>query len=225
MIQEHYPSGRAPKEATPIVLGYLREYVKRFPSQRKAVVDLLGCSESSAKRLLSRSKPYTARIRKEWVVMICNAVGVPPVRVLGPKGERMFPNATLGWLQAKSRTQAMEMATDCAASIAIRAYVHYGLSGHYSITYPHGWVSEVVIYLSPVPELTIEGGDKGYHRISITSRKDSDGVRRMWIQHIDPATGCVTDKEILEPKYLESLIKNVYTITRPLTKNLRPDRV
>ena len=220
MTPELYRRGRAPIEGTQIAIGYLREYVKQFPNRRRAVVDLLGCHASTAKRLLSRSKPYSARIRVEWVHNICAAVGKPPGRVLGKKGVRLFPQAVLGWAHAKSNVEALELASDCATSIAVRASVHYGLTGHFSISYQHGVVSEVVIYLAANPDLTIEGGKNGYHRIVIVAHKDHDGVRRMWVQHIDPVTGGATDKETLDPQRLESIIYYIYALNPNNSTNI-----
>ena len=220
MVPEHYLRGRAPEAGTPIAIGYLREFISNYPNQAVAAMELLGCSERTAKRLLSRKNPYKARIKVDWAHRICSAVGKPAIHVLGPKGVRLFPHAVVGWHRARSRTEALEMASDMATSIALQAMIHFGLTGHFSVSYRSMWISEVVIFLSPAPEMTIEGGEYGYHRLVITSAPSSDGVSRMWIQHVEPKTMGATDKEILTPKYLEKLIHDIYALTKDLTTKL-----
>lgn len=212
--------GRAPKEGTEVALRYLDEYARGYKNRAEAVASLLSCSLRTAKRLLSKRKPYQARIRVEWAYLICAAVGKPPIHILGAKGPRLFSHVVTGWHRARSKPESLEMASDCACGIAARAAIHYGLTGHFSVSYLHGWVNEVVLYLSPAPELAIEGGEYGYHRLVITAGKGNDGVRRMWVQHIDPRNAGATDREVLDGKYLRSILHSIYESTKKLPRKL-----
>ena len=142
------------------------------------------------------------------------------VRSLGPKGARLFPQHVVGWHRARSKPESMELASDCAALIANEASLHYGLNGHYTVSYAGGWVRRVTMYLSPAPELS-ENTSWGFHKIILTSSEDPDGETRTRISHVDPSTGGgLAANEILKPKLLENILKEIYALTKDIPSGL-----
>lgn len=216
--------GRAPVTGTPVAVAYLRAFVEGHKNRAMAASKLLGCSKRTALRLLSVKRPYKARIKADWAYLICAAVGKPAIHVLGSKGARLFPHAIVGWHLAKSKSEQIEMASDCAAMIATQASIQYDLNGLFSIHYAGGWVRKVIILLSPVPDVAsmvaAVGSRYGFHRIILTCENDVDGVMRTRVRHVDPLTGGSTDNEILTAKHLEKIIQDIYALTKNISAEL-----
>ncbi len=212
----------ASASATPKALALLESYLEHHSNRKRATKALLGCSDRTAARIASRSKPYRSPMKMEWVSSICYAVGRPVGDVLGMRRSRSWSQCILGWSQSRNADEALQFATDCGLSIVYRALVHYQLSGKFTVDYAGGYPREVVVYLSPTPDIAVLGGRLDMHQIVITSEPStSGGKNRMMIQHVAPGSKPIPDKNILTPSMLDGTLALIYARTKNITTALQ----
>jgi hypothetical protein len=211
----------APASGTPIALSYLESYLDGKPNRKKATMALLGCSERTAGRIVSRSRPYRAPMKMAWVSRLCNAVRRPIGDVLGTRAPRTWEQCLLGWNHARTNEEALQLAADCALAIVYRASQQYQLSGSFGVTYHDGYPSEVIIMLSTAPALAKMGGPFSLHQIIISAEKAYSGNgRRMMIQHIGPGVE-IPDKTFLNSTILEKTLATIHALTKNFTADLQ----
>lgn len=211
----------APASCTPLILRHLESYLDGKPNRKKATMALLGCSERTAGRIVSRRRPYRAPMKMAWVSRICNIIQKPIGDVLGTRKAKTWQQCILGWNHARDELEALQMANDCALSVAYRALTQYQLSGDYVLAYSGGYPREVVLFLSAAPELSRLGGRYTRHKVVITAEKIYSGDRRrMMIQHIRP-DGTPPDKTFLTPKILENTLASIHALTKNFTAELQ----
>ena len=210
-----------PAEATPLALKYLESYLDGQPNRKAAVRALLGCSERTAGRISSRVKPYTAPLKREWAARICLVARKPLVNLLKTRKPREWEQCVMGWNHASNVTEALHFATDCALAIVCRAHTQYMLTGSFGVSYAGGWPKEVVVMLSPAPEMSMLGGKYALHKIVITAeRPPGGGHRQMFIRHICPVRG-LQDHQFLTAKFLEKTFTTIYEYTKNLAAELQ----
>jgi hypothetical protein len=213
----------APVSGTPLALRYLESYLDGKPNRKKATKALLGCSERTAGRIVSRRRPYRAPMKMAWVERLCNATGQPIGDILGTRQARSWQQCLTGWNHAHNSREALQFATDCAVAVAARAFARYRLSGSFSVAYSGGYPHEVVLYLSAAPDVSVLGGRFAAHQLAITAEKvynEPGGRRRMMLQHLRP-DGAAPDKSFLTPQLLESTLARIHALTKNLNAELQ----
>ena len=211
----------APASGTPLALVYLESYLEGKANRKLATAALLGCSTRTAGRIASRTTAYTAGMKMEWVYRICAVVGKPMGDILGSRNPKEWGDCIIGWNHARNAAEGIQFATDCALAIVYKAYTGFSLTGGFTVSYHGGFPSDVTIFLSPAPEMSVNKGRFGLHRIIVTSERTSpDNRKRMFVQHIDPVDD-LQDKNFLTVKYLEQILKYIYGITKHLPAELQ----
>lgn len=200
----------APVEYTPKVMRHLEVYLADKSNRSKAVQQLLGCSPRTADSIASRTKPYRSPMKLEWIVRVCEAVGITPARMLDYAREKEWQECTLGWAKADTLQEAIQMASDCAISIAYRA-AQAGITGSFSVDYDPDGIKTVILFLSRLPHMRSLGGAFRPHRIIITADipTGSSGRLRMQAAHVEPSKDTVLSKDNLTPKFIDSVLDEI----------------
>jgi hypothetical protein len=170
--------------------------------------------------MLSNKTLYTQRMKLVWASIICASAGVSLEVVLGTRVSKSCQQALVGWLRARSFSEALQLASDCAQSICLIALNAYKLIGFFTLRYANEGPVEVDINLSPAPELAVYGKHLSPHQLLVTADNGADGQRRMFIRHYHPTIGYVS-KLPLELKTLENLIRDIYVSTKNYTTELQ----
>ena len=199
---------RAPRSGTPTALKYLRLYLGGRTHKKRAVMDLLHCSEATAKRLLSRKRPYTAGMKVSWVRLICAAVGKPESDVLGFRRPRLPREVLVGWGGAVTFSEAVGLATDCALVVVYLAKALYGLKGSLRVNYEDAGPKDVQVSLSPHPEMAVYGPKYAPHRLVLFM----EGCH-LFIQHIHPEQGKL-DKRRASVEFIEKQLHKIHAHTK-----------
>jgi hypothetical protein len=201
-----------PAESTPLLMQYLSSYADGFPNRCAAVAKLLNCSQITAKRLLSKSKPYRGRMRTGRAARICDVVGQPLSSVAPARVTRTCVEAMVGWASAATFSEAMQLATDCALSICVLAFNAFGLRGWFTLRYDAGWPTSVDVSLTQHPELIPLADKFAPHRIVVTMERCADGQRRMFVSRHHKIDGRI-DKQPMTYDLVERHITRINALT------------
>lgn len=212
-----------PQESTTRLIQYLRCYAATQRNKTKAVQRLLGCSAATANRMLSKSNPYRARMKTVWAVRICAAVGKPFENVAPHRVTKTCQQALTGWTEAKTFSEALQLASDCAQSICVMAFNAFNLRGWFTVRYNHGWPACVEVSLSPCPEFASYGQQLAPHQLILTLDSGSDNKRRMFVRYFHPVHGRL-DKLPLTFDRVEKFIQHIHGLTRRYANELQREQ-
>lgn len=159
-------------------------------------------------------------MKLRWASSICDAVGKPMTHILRTRVTKTCQQALTGWQSARNFSEAFQLAADCAQAICQIALNAHGLTGEYTIQYDESGPTQLEILLSPFPHLSRCGGSYAPHRIIITSELGGDGRRRMFVRHVHPTLGAVSQQP-LTLKQLEIHIYQIHALTKSIARELK----
>lgn len=199
--------------STSRLIHYLRSYAAAHVNQAQAVRRLLGCSIRTAKRMLSTRQPYRARMKLSWATRICISVNKSVEDVMTRRVTKDCRQALIGWASARTFSESLQLASDCAQAVCLLAFHASNLRGWYTLLYSHGWPYRVEVHLSPCPEMSVHGVKFAPHQLIITLDEGSDGQRRMFVRHYHPTLGHLA-KLPLTFSRIEKLILQIHALTK-----------
>jgi hypothetical protein len=149
-----------------------------------------------------------------WVYRLCAAVGRPVERILGIDIKN-FGQVLVGWINAKTSTQAIQDAVDIGHAIMLRAHVAYDLSGTLAVQHEGGYPMRVDVELSAAPHMIPQGGEYGAHHIMVTADHQPSLMR---LRYFHPVDGLLYDRALTSAN-VEKVLAHVHA----LTKNVRAE--
>lgn len=139
---------------------------KQFPVTYAA--RMLGCSYRTAWRILSEKFPYTACIRKAYIVSYAYNTGSPFEHIVRPF-DADYATAIAGWLDVTIASQATKTASLLGAGIATRSMTAHNMVADFSVSHSSdGRPAAVVVIVKASVGLT--------HQLRISEMSDVGGL-------------------------------------------------
>lgn len=212
-----------PAESTGRLLQMLEAYLAGKPNRKRSAQVLLGCSHRTAGRITSRRRPYVAPMKLAWAERICHANGKTLDSVLGVRKPKTWQQSVLGWAHARTPTEALQLATDCALAIIYRALVRYELSGSFALDFRGGYPREITIALSAAPEVSILGGSCMAHQIIVSTEVSlHGGGQRMMLKHVWPGAPAV-DRDVMTADLVDRTLRRIKDGTKGIVTKFQKE--
>ena len=182
-------------------ISYLREVVSSAENKKVAAAELLGCSERTAARMLSRSRPYNSRMRRNWAMRICLAAGIPPERVIGSE-ESTYGRLLVGW-KSLPLVEAVSAASDLCATLFRQAIQGYGMRGGYYVETVDDTVKHAVLRLRVKQAPRSEE-----HTLLVCYRPLADDG--LWVRHFRPGVEAMQSEVRLTRENIEKIFRIMF---------------
>ena len=182
-------------------ISYLREVVSAADNKKEAAAELLGCSERTAARMLSRKNPYSSRMRRSWAVRICLAAGVPPDKVIG-NDATTYGRLLVGWKHLPL-AEAVSAASDLCSTLFRQAIQGYDMRGGYFVETVGDTVKHAVLRLR-----VCNAPRSAENTLLICYRPLADSG--LWVRHFRPGVESMQSEVKLTRENIEKIFRIVF---------------
>ena len=163
------------RTATDRSLAFIRECCAQQAYPVKFLHRTMGCSEKTAGRILSTSRPYTSLLKRAYAAAFAVNLGYPLECVTQP-ADTDYADALKGWPTVGPASMATKVAAVLGAGIATRAMRVYGLLADFTVSHGiEGRPSVVSVAISKEP-------NQGRHILAIAESSYTGG---MLVTHFD----------------------------------------
>jgi hypothetical protein len=149
-------------------VSFIKLHASKKPFPVTYAARMLGCSYRTAWRILSSRVPYTAKIRKAYVVAYAFNTGAPYEHIVRPF-DLDYSAAIVGWLDVTIASQATKTAALLGAGIATRSMTAHNMVADFSVLHSYdGRPASVVVLVKASPGVA--------HQLRISEMSDVGGL-------------------------------------------------